>query len=130
MTCSFSFVKIITSICTDCDYLNNKLYFVVMFFSFQQFKHLSNELELEQFYSSSSSSSKKIFFRVQVRVRQNDRILSSPSSSSSSQPCVQLIHSQQLCRQSNFTFDLANSFVLCCCSCMPFSLSFFFIRFP
>ena len=59
-----------------------------MFFSFQQFKYLSNELELEQFYSSSSSSSslEKIFFRVQVqvRVRQNDRVLS--SSSSSSQP--------------------------------------------
>ena len=78
--CSFSFVKIITSIYTDCDYLNNKLYFVVMFFSFQQFKYLSNELELEQFYSSSSSSSEKIFFRVQVQVR----VLSSSSSSSSS----------------------------------------------
>ena len=64
-----------------------------MFFSFQQFKYFSNELELEQFYSSSSSSSssEKTFFRVQVqvRVRQNDRVLSSSSSSSSSssQPC-------------------------------------------
>ena len=54
-----------------------------MFFSVQQFKYLSNELKLEQFYSSSSSE--KIFF--QVRVRQNDRVLS--SSSSSSQPCCQ-----------------------------------------
>ena len=43
-----------------------------MFFSFQQFKYLSNELE--QFYSSSSSSSEKVFFQVQVRVRQNDRV--------------------------------------------------------
>ena len=30
--------------------------------------------ELEQFYSSSSSSSEKLFFRVQVRVRQNNRV--------------------------------------------------------
>ena len=59
-----------------------------MFFSFQQFKYLSNELE--QFYSSSSSSSssEKKFFRVQVqvRVRQTDRVFSRSSSSSSSQP--------------------------------------------
>ena len=41
--------------------------------------------ELEQFYSSSSSSSEKLFFRVQVRVRQNNRVFS--SSSSSSKPC-------------------------------------------
>ena len=33
-TCSFSFGKIITLIYTDCDYLNNKLYFVVSDFSF------------------------------------------------------------------------------------------------
>ena len=33
-TCSFSFGKIITSIYTDCDYLNNKLYFVVIFYFF------------------------------------------------------------------------------------------------
>ena len=39
--------------------------------------------ELEQFYSSSSSE--KLFFRVQVRVRQNNRVFS--SSSLSSQPC-------------------------------------------
>ena len=30
-TCSFSFGNIITSIYTDCDYLNNKLYFIVIF---------------------------------------------------------------------------------------------------
>ena len=40
--------------------------------------------ELEQFYSSSSSNSEKLFFRVQVRVRQNNRVFSS----SSSQPCL------------------------------------------
>ena len=33
-TCSFSFGKIITSIYTDCDYLNNKLDFVVVFYFF------------------------------------------------------------------------------------------------
>ena len=46
-----------------------------------------NELELEQFYSSSSSE--KLFSRVQVRVRQNNRVFSSSilSSSSNSQPC-------------------------------------------
>ena len=33
-TSSFSFGKIITSIHTDCDYLNNKLYFVVIFYFF------------------------------------------------------------------------------------------------
>ena len=53
-----------------------KLYFVVIFHFFSQFKYLSNELE--QFYSSSSLSSEKTFFRVQNRVRQND--LSSSSS--------------------------------------------------
>ena len=38
--------------------------------------------ELEQFYSSSRSSSEELFFRVrlQVRVRQKDRVLSSSSS--------------------------------------------------
>ena len=57
-TCSFSFGKVITSIYTDCDYLNNKLCFVAIFHFFSQFKYLSNELE--QFYASSSSSSEKI----------------------------------------------------------------------
>ena len=33
-TCSFSFGTIITSIYTDCDYLNNKLYFEVIFYFF------------------------------------------------------------------------------------------------
>ena len=33
-TCSFSFGKIITTNYTDCDYLNNKLYFVVIFYFF------------------------------------------------------------------------------------------------
>ena len=33
-TCSFSIGKIITSIYTDCDYLNNKLYFVVIYYIF------------------------------------------------------------------------------------------------
>ena len=32
--CSFSFGKIITSIYTDCDSLNNKLYFVVIIYFF------------------------------------------------------------------------------------------------
>ena len=31
-TCSCSFGKIITSVYTDCDYLNNKLYFAVIFY--------------------------------------------------------------------------------------------------
>ena len=57
-TCSFSFGKIVTLIYTDCDYLNSKLYFVVIFYFFLQFKYLSNKLE--QFYASSSSE--KIFF--------------------------------------------------------------------
>ena len=42
-------------------------------------KFLFSELELEQFYSSSRSSSEKLFFRVQVRVRQNNRVFSSSS---------------------------------------------------
>ena len=45
-----------------------------------------SELELEQFYSSSE----KLFFRVQVRVRQNNRVFL--SSSSGSQPCLALCH--------------------------------------
>ena len=51
-------------------------------------KFLFNELELEQFYSSLSlsSSSEKLFFRIQVQVRQNNRVFPSSSSSSSSQP--------------------------------------------
>ena len=35
-TCNFSFGKIITSIYTDCDYLNSKLYFVVIFYFFSK----------------------------------------------------------------------------------------------
>ena len=34
ITCSFSFGAIMTSIYTDCDYLSNKLYFVVIFYFF------------------------------------------------------------------------------------------------
>ena len=40
-------------------------------------KFLFSELKLEQFYSCVSSSSEKLFFRVQVRVRQNNRVFSS-----------------------------------------------------
>ena len=52
---------------------------------FQQIFNLQflfSEVELEQFYSSSSSE--KNFFRVQVRVRQNNRGFSSSNSSLSS----------------------------------------------
>ena len=52
----------------------------------QTFNLKFSSSELEQFYSSSE----KLFFRVQVRVRQNNRVFL--SSSSSSQPCLALCH--------------------------------------
>ena len=63
--------------------INNK------FFSDKFFilKFLLSDLELEQFYLSSSSNSEKLFFRVQVRVWQNNGAFSSLSSSLSLQPC-------------------------------------------
>ena len=42
-------------------------------------KFLFSELELKQFNLSSSLSLDKLFFRVQVRVRQNNRVFSSSS---------------------------------------------------
>ena len=43
----------------------------------QIFFRLFSELELKQFYSNSSSSSGKLFFRLQVQVRQNNQAFSS-----------------------------------------------------
>ena len=71
------FSKIITSIYKDCDYLNNKLLFRSdLSFLFNN----SKVFAMNSFYSRLSSSSAKIFFQVQVRVRQIDQVLLSSSS--------------------------------------------------
>ena len=56
-TCSFSFGKILTSIYTDCYYLNNKLYFVVILYKISSYN-------LNIFLMNSNSF-------MQVRVQKN-----------------------------------------------------------
>ena len=55
-TCSISFGKIISSIYTDCDYLNNKLYFLAICYFFSTIFYI--------FLMNSNG-----FMRVQVRVQ-------------------------------------------------------------